>query len=136
MDTIKSNLIMNNLAFTKISINRSFELSNCIEIVGSFNVKYEEINDEEINVYLSYNAKSKKEDLTIELELKGKFSVFDIEDEDVKRYLLHVNSIAIMFPFLRSQISIVTTQPGLVPIQIPIVNAISLAREAGFVDKK
>lgn len=132
MNTISSNLMMKNLAFTNLKVKRDFSLSNDIEINGSFDVKFENVNDDEINVILSYNAKSKNNEINIEVELKGSFVAHDLTDNDVKEYLLHVNTIAIMFPYLRSQISLITTQPGLIPIQIPIVNAIALAKKAGF----
>ncbi|MBP5446324.1 MAG: protein-export chaperone SecB [Acholeplasmatales bacterium] len=132
MDTINSNLMLKNMAFTNISVKRSFDLPNNLDIMGSFDVRYEEIDDNEIIVVLKYLAKSKKEEISIDIELKGNFVTRDIEDKKVSKYLLHVNSLAIMFPYLRSQISIVTTQPGFVPIQIPIINAVALAREAGF----
>ena len=131
---IDSNLMMKNLAFTKIMTKRMFSLPDNVEINGSFDIKYEEVNENEINVFLIYNAKSKKNEIEIEIELQGNFSVRDIDDDSVKRYLLHVNTIAIMFPYLRSQISLATNQPGFIPIQIPIVNAVALARAAGFND--
>ena len=131
---IDSNLIMKNLAFTKIITKRFFSLPDNVEINGSFDIKYEEVDENEINVFLMYNAKSKKNEIEIEVELQGNFIARDIDDDSVKRYLLHVNTIAIMFPYLRSQISLATNQPGFVPIQIPIVNAVALARAAGFND--
>ena len=132
MNEINSNLFLKNLAFTNVSVKRSFNMQSNVEIDGIFDVKYEEISENEINVLLKYNAKSKKGDIVIDIELIGNFCVFDVEKEKVKSYLLHVNSIAIMFPYLRSQVSLATTQPGFVPIQLPVVNAIALARGAGF----
>jgi len=132
MNDVNSNLFLKNLAFTKIIVKRDFNLSNNIEINGSFDIDYKKISENEINVILKYNAKSSEKNIIIELELQGNFCVYGEVKKDVKEYLLHVNSIAIMFPYLRSQVSIATTQPGLVPIQIPIVNAVNLARAAGF----
>lgn len=132
MNEINSNLFLKNLAFTNVSVKRAFNMQSNVEIDGIFDVKYEEISENEINVLLKYNAKSKKGDIVIDIELIGNFCVFDVEKEEVKSYLLHVNSIAIMFPYLRSQVSLATTQPGFVPIQLPVVNAIALARGAGF----
>lgn len=132
MNEINSNLFLKNLAFTNVSVKRAFNMQSNVEIDGIFDVKYEEISENEINVLLKYNAKSKKGDIVIDVELIGNFCVFDVEKEEVKSYLLHVNSIAIMFPYLRSQVSLATTQPGFVPIQLPVVNAIALARGAGF----
>ena len=134
MNEINSNLFLKNLAFTNISVKRAFNMPNSIEINGSFDVIYKELNDDEIVVVLKYDAKSKKDEVVIDIELQGNFCVIGIDDIKLKRYLLHVNSIAILFPYLRSQVSIATTQPGFMPIQIPIVNAIGLAKGAGFIE--
>lgn len=134
MSDINSNLFLKNLAFTNISVKRELNISNNIELNGSFDINYHKISEDEINIKLKYSAKSKKEDIVIDVELQGNFVVNGIEDKKTKEYLLHVNSLAIMFPYLRSQVSIATTQPGFIPIQIPIVNAIALARAAGFKD--
>ena len=134
MNDTNGNLVLKNLAFTNITVKREFKLSNNVELDGTFDINYDEVSEDEINVILTYNAKSKKNDIFIEVELQGNFCIYGDVEKDVKKYLLHINSIAIMFPYLRSQVSIATTQPGFVPIQIPIVNAIALARAAGFKD--
>jgi preprotein translocase subunit SecB len=36
--------------------------------------------------------------------------------------ILKKNSVAIMFPFIRSQVSLITTQPGMIPVQLPLVD--------------
>ena len=35
---------------------------------------------------------------------------------------LKPNAVAIMFPFLRSQISLLTTQPDMIPVVLPAIN--------------
>ena len=59
MNEINSNLFLKNLAFTNISVKRAFNMPNSIEINGSFDVIYKELNDDEIVVVLKYDAKSK-----------------------------------------------------------------------------
>ena len=41
---------------------------------------------------------------------------------DVYEHLVKVNTVAIIFPFIRSQISLLTMQPGLAPIMLPPMN--------------
>ena len=42
--------------------------------------------------------------------------------EKTAEQILKKNTVAIMFPFIRSQISLLTTQPGLIPIVMPPIN--------------
>lgn len=53
-------------------------------------------------------------------ELVGQFTV--TEKQDISLNQLKTNAIAIMFPFLRSQITLLTSQPSLVPIVLPPIN--------------
>ena len=39
------------------------------------------------------------------------------------------NTVAIMFPFIRSQVSILTTQPGMIPIVMPPININALVED-------
>lgn len=41
------------------------------------------------------------------------------------------NALAIMFPFLRSQVSIITSQPGMIPIILPILNINNIVKKVG-----
>ena len=132
MNIENGNLMLKNMAFTNVSVKRLFDLPNEVELSGSFDIHYDEINENEIKVIINYNASSFKGEIKVDVELQGTFCTVEVSDKNVKDYLLHVNSIAILFPYLRSQISIATTQPGIVPIQVPIVNAVALARAAGF----
>ena len=43
--------------------------------------------------------------------------------------MLEKNTLAIMFPYLRSYISIITTQPGMNPIVLPAMNIIALVND-------
>ncbi len=47
------------------------------------------------------------------------------ENDDI----LKVNTVAIMFPYVRSQISLLTTQPGITPLVIPPLNINNLLKE-------
>lgn len=73
-------------------------------------------------VSLGCTIKSVGEELiNLETSIVGHFSCDDasIERRDV---LLQKNTLAILFPYLRSQISLITAQPGLSPIVLPPMN--------------
>lgn len=43
--------------------------------------------------------------------------------------MLEKNTIAIIFPYIRSYISIITTQPGMPPIVLPAMNIIAMVND-------
>lgn len=53
--------------------------------------------------------------------------VFITEQEN--NGLLEKNTIAIMFPYIRSYISSITTQPGMTPIVLPAINIVALIND-------
>lgn len=59
--------------------------------------------------------------LSIRAIIVGTFKL-STSDSTLRDTLIEKNSVAILLPYLRSQISILTTQPGFKTILIPIVN--------------
>lgn len=67
--------------------------------------------------------------IKIEANIIGSFSC-DECDETLRNTLLQKNTLAILFPYIRSQISLVTAQPGMAPIVLPPMNIEAVFAEA------
>lgn len=59
--------------------------------------------------------------ICIDVIVTGCFSCED-SDRDRRDTLLQKNALAIMFPYLRTQVSVITMQPDMNPIVIPPMN--------------
>ena len=100
-------------------------LSNKKEFETELNIEYDincvadKINDNKVKIDFKVKIVSKDELLSLNLNAIGEFQI-DSKDLEpsVKEFILKRNTIAIMFPFIRSQISLLTTQPGLQPIML------------------
>ena len=69
------------------------------------------------------SVKNETDSVHINLETVGVFTVDNNGiSENLSEQLIKVNTVAIMFPFIRSQISLLTTQPGLTPVMLPPIN--------------
>ena len=63
-----------------------------------------------------------KDAVVINVSLVGEFIVSADENNfDILR-LIKENGVAILFPYLRSELTLLTTQPGFQPIVLPAVN--------------
>ena len=86
------------------------------------------IGNMEDNLYrveLKIDIEDKDKTLSVSAKCTG---IFETEVE--QRVLIERNAIAIMFPYLRSYISTLTTVPGISPIILPPMNiAAMIARE-------
>lgn len=112
-----------------------------IEIIeSSFRKKDGSIDELELEVQVEHNLEKKSDGLfevlletTISDEnekmyvnVKGR-AIFSMQQENMD--LLEKNTIAIMFPYIRSYISLITTQPGMNPIVLPAMNIIAMVND-------
>ena len=106
--------------FVECTINRSSSIENG---ALSFDLRKEinELDDGSYNVVLTLTISKDKADLNVKVVASAKFSM-ESEDKDLVRSIMETNTVAIMFPFIRSQVSLLTTQPGMTPIVLPPIN--------------
>lgn len=69
------------------------------------------VSDENENIYVHVNGKA----------------IFHTQQKNID--ILEKNTIAIMFPYIRSYISLITTQPGMAPIVLPAMNIIAMIND-------
>lgn len=85
----------------------------------NFKRSIDDMDDNKYKVNLSINITSKNE-FEIETCISG---IFEFEgDKNFGNKLLSHNTVAILFPYLRSQITLLTSQPGFEPIVLPVIN--------------
>ena len=75
------------------------------------------LNETEYEIFLSATVADEEENLYV--YVKGR-AIFHIENYE--KVLLEKNTLAIMFPYIRSYVSTITTQPGISPIVLPPMN--------------
>lgn len=130
MSDIKSVLELNRLVFDKIEFKRTGFKNNKqskyeMEAQLSKNTK-----DDIYKVTLIFKCE-KENEYNFEIDLTGFFTFNSKEtlDEDTKNTLISKNSVAILMPYMRSQISLLTAQPEVDCVVLPPFNI------NNFVDK-
>ena len=109
--TLKS-ICIDNFNFNRVGIQHGeAELNVKFLAKDSYNQEKEELT---INLVAILNC---DEMFDLNVEVVGVFGVSEKEFEQLKP-----NAVAIMFPFLRSQISLLTTQPDMTPVVLPAIN--------------
>lgn len=62
-------------------------------------------------------------DFNLQITLEAWFVCrFEKVPDDIREILIQKNSLAIIFPYLRTQVTLMTSQPGLQPIVLPAIN--------------
>lgn len=120
INKMKSDLKMDGFHFVECSVKRSAVIEN-----GplSFDLQKEinELGDGVYSVVLTLTVSKEKGDLSVSVVAAANFSM-DSSDIELVRNIMDTNTVAIMFPFIRSQVSLLTTQPGMSPIVLPPIN--------------
>ena len=120
INKMKSDLKMKNLHFVECYIARSKERENG---ALSFDLHKEinELANGDYSVVLTLTVHKENDDLNVRVVAAATFSI-DSDDVELIRSIMETNTVAIMFPFIRSQVSLLTTQPGMTPIVLPPIN--------------
>ena len=112
-------------------------LKNIMITDGIFKRTEDSLENVELRVNVAHNIEQLSEveyKITLELSVadpEGKLSVFVkgmavFETEQENQMLIERNTIAIMFPYFRSYVSTLTTQPGMTPIVLPAMNIVAM----------
>ncbi len=121
--SIESVLKLNKIVFEKIEFQRlDFQNDSEFEFAIQSNISKRQ-DTEMYKVTLILNGK-KSEEYTLEIRLSGFFSIeADGElTEDLKNTLVTKNSVAILMPYLRSEVSLLTAQPETECVVLPAFN--------------
>ncbi len=131
MSDIKSVLHMDSLVFDKICFTRKgFKNQNKIEY--TLEAHFAEKKQENIYRVTLVLRGEKKKEYDFEISLTGFFS-FDSEaeiDESLKQELISKNTLAIIMPYMRSQVSLLTAQPEMDCVVLPTFNINNLINGA------
>ena len=131
LNDIESILRLEKLTVNELIFKRDPDCEDTIDMLNSvirFSRGIEYIGEEENEAIVSLEIEMKHKEQLAELDVRisGHFSVKGNIDSEMKYGLFERNAITIMFPYLRSQLSIATTQPGMIPVVLPAINILSL----------
>jgi preprotein translocase subunit SecB len=112
--------------------NKSLYVSNFIfkrspnisdnDLSFKLGTKKKYLGNSEAEISLNCTLSNENKDFELFVEITGVFSV--VGDTNVNDNIINYekNILAIIFPFLRSQIAVLTSQPDFTPIVLPVIN--------------
>jgi len=107
------------IAFDELSFIRHGQ-KNDNEVKGSFIIETSVSEDEKL-YKVTVKAKALKEsEYDLLVTISGIFTFADDVTDDAKDELLNKNAVAILMPYVRSEIAILTAQPDTDSITLPI----------------
>lgn len=129
-DGIYSALKLNKVVFDKINFNRwGFKNNEQIKLKIQPNISQKR-GAEVYKVNLTLNG-DKTDEYSFEISLTGFFTIEDDQNmtQELKNDLISKNAIAILMPYLRSEVSLLTAQPETDCVVLPVFNINKMLEE-------
>ncbi|MCI8459445.1 MAG: hypothetical protein HFE46_07260 [Clostridia bacterium] len=123
----KSVLNLDYLYFSEMQFIRTKDIGQTTLDIN-YEIKHE-IADDVANVKIETTINSQNESLKLKLVTTAQFSLIDEAnqyDAKAKEDILRYNTVAIIMPYIRSQVSIITTQPDMNPIMLQPIDVTRL----------
>ena len=119
-------LKLNHLLFDEITFNRvNFKSKIDLQVEFGFSFNKREYGEFVSSIRI---IGTKKDEYNFVVRASGYFQISEaVEDSDI---LIQQNAIAIVFPYIRSQISLLTAQPEVDPVILPPMNIAQMVKES------
>ena len=124
MDNNTCKIQMLDLYFSKFDFKQE-RGTDSKEYNTSFQIEYavNSEDDTKVRVVVDTTVTNEAQSIVLNVQTVGIFKVDKLDmDEATYEHLIKANTVAIIFPFIRSQVSLLTTQPGMMPVMIPPIN--------------
>lgn len=121
---VQSVLSLDKLFFDRVSfsMNETLLQDKSPKYELSFERKVSELQkDQKYRVSLLCKINEDASQLSFEARVVGVFSVLS-ESCEIRDLLIKKNTLTVLFPYLRSMISLITSQGNIPPIVLPILN--------------
>lgn len=107
------------------SLNESFNFNSTatISLSPEFTRNITKIDNDNVAVNLIFRIDNKKGDMpfSMEVNIEGMFYLENWEQPDLCP-LIRSNSVAILFPYLRTLVSMITANANIAPYVLPVMN--------------
>ncbi len=129
MKDINSSLILNKIVFDKIEFERKgFQNENEISFEVEVQIGVNKENMYKVTLVLK-GTKEAEYDFVISLSGFFTFETSGDLTENQKQSLINTNAVAILMPYLRSEVSLLTAQPNMDCVVLPVFNINKMLEE-------
>ena len=128
----QSVLRLNHVAFDKISflrngfMNKSKDKTD-VQLRIGVSIEKDDINEYRVSLQV---LAEKEDEYSVEIQITGYCSIAD--ECKIKDTILKKNAVAILFPYVRAQLTLITSQPEVEPIVLPVINISAIVDNMGI----
>lgn len=123
----ESTLVAKKIFIEKISYQRNDLLKGNLRLTRSnIGKNVEQLENGDYKCSLALKLLDEEESASLEIVVSGIFEFNAELKEEQKQIIITKNTMAILFPYLRAQVTLLTSQPDMEPVVLPIININSL----------
>lgn len=132
LSKIESILKMDHLIVKEVSFIRHSDIDNFNNDINiSINCNYKDMSTTKaaqklVTFQTKVTNKANDFEVNIVVESLFKIELAESPDEELNAELFRANALSIIFPYVRSYITLLTTQPNCQPIVLPPINILSV----------
>lgn len=131
LDSVLSDIQMDHVVFDEITFKRKGFKSEGKGVNFNFATGIEKTSENRYTVTVQVNA-SKEDEYDLLVRVSGYCTIRD--DNPKLDVLLNENVVAILFPYIRAEVSILTAQPETDSLVLPVFNIHELVKNSKPVD--
>lgn len=119
----ESALIAKKIFVEKMNFQRNQIASGVIRLTqSSIGKNIDKLDEKEYKCSLTLKMSDEEETVDLEIVISGIFEFQSELNADQKEIIITKNTMAILFPYLRAQVTLMTAQPDIEPVVIPAIN--------------
>ena len=119
----ESVLVAKKIFIESMNFQRSEVVNGTVRLSqNSIGKNIEKIDDDDYKCSLVFSMTDEEETTSLKIIVSGIFEFKADLEQDLKDIIITKNTVAILFPYLRAQITLMTSQPDIEPVVIPAIN--------------
>ncbi len=119
----ESALIAKKIFIESMSFQRNEVQSGMLHLTqSSIGKSVEQITDNEYKCSISLKMTTEEDAASLEVVVSGIFEFNAELTDEQKQIIVTKNTMAILFPYLRAQVTLITAQPDMEPVVLPAIN--------------
>lgn len=119
----ESSLVAKKICLESMNFQRTTIISGTVRLTkSSISKNIATISEDNYKCSLAFRLSDDEETTSLEIVVSGIFELKADLSLDQKEVIIAKNTMAILFPYLRSQVTLLTAQPDIEPVVLPIIN--------------
>lgn len=119
----ESALVAKKIYIEDMNFQRTTVVSGTVRLTkSSIGKNIETIDENDYKCSLAFKMSDDEDSISLEIVVSGIFEFKADLEPDLKEVIITKNTMAILFPYLRSQVTLLTAQPDIEPVVLPPIN--------------